>query len=81
MIVNSIQDAALAIGVLERKVRALTAEVRALQAAAAASEAEPDVAAIDAMIADQLDALERSMAADWFPDEVPPVRAVGSRQR
>jgi len=75
MILNSLDDAAQAIAALQRQMRRLEAEVRTLQAAAA----DPDAGmrAFDAMLAKQLDALERAVAADMaFEDELaPPVRA------
>jgi len=78
MIVNSIQDAALAIGVLQRQLRRLEARMQAFEAAA-----EPDaaLASIDRMLSAQLSALEAAVAADLagFEDEQP-VRAVGNRQ-
>lgn len=79
MIIASLDDAAQAIGVLERRVQQLTAEIRALQAAAA----DPDaiVKAFDELVERQLAGLEAAVAADLaFEDEdqAAPVRAVRS---
>jgi len=72
MIINDFRDVSRELAAIQRRLSLIEAQLRARQA-------EPDGAAIDAMIGRQLDALERSMASDWFEDEQP-VRAVSPRR-